>query len=400
MSENSGLSEQSEPEQVEPEQVVEPEPASGAEAEPTEVEPVSPPKKGDKKKLWIVIIAIIVAAALIGTTLAVLVMGKELKATIEQDPEGAIPAGTVVTFSVKVEWGSTDVTDDDDTELSWSVSPSSLGSFDRTAAKEVEFEAGSEAGTGTVTCEVEYGDKTKTATLDITVSAPTLDSVSINPSTKYLDIDEEKAFYAAAINSIGEPMEDATFAWSVSDMSSADYTISGTTGTSVTFSGSVKGHATLTAVATVGSDTASGTADIFVGYDIDRSVDYYWDDMFNHPIEEWYDWRASVSNEEFRLSDEYPYLYLWSASPPGNIWVYTFMRMDADANNLTEINMNENPEFLPYFGDPSVRGGNAELDWYLNYITHEEGEAKLGDAAMGYFDGWYVALNGTTTLDE
>ncbi|UCE45328.1 MAG: hypothetical protein JSU93_00005, partial [Methanobacteriota archaeon] len=145
----------------------------------------------------------------------------------------------------------------------------------------------------------------------------------------------------------------------------------------------------------------SDTLPIIVSEEVtSRQIDYYWYDMFNHPIGEWYDWRASISNEEFRLSDEYPYLYLWSASPPGNIWVYTFMRMDADANNLTEINMNENPEFLPYFGDPSVRGGNAELDWYLNYITHEEGEAKLGDAAMGYFDGWYVALNGTTTLDE
>ncbi len=130
-----------------------------------------------------------------------------------------------------------------------------------------------------------------------------------------------------------------------------------------------------------------------------RYVNYYWYDMFNHPIEEWYDWRAEVSNQEFRLTDEYPYLYLWDGAPPGNVWVYTFMRLNVDAGNLTEINMNENPEFLPHFGDPNV-GGNAEINWYMNYITYEEGLEKLSPAWMGYFDGWYVALNGTITLDR
>ncbi len=394
VSEDSGLSEQSVPES----DSSAPEVESSVETQPTEAETVSPPKKADKKKLWIMIVAIVVAAALI-TSAVVLVMG-DLKVTITQDPEGVIPAGKTVTFSVSAKiWGKS-VTDHDDTDVSWSVSPSSLGELDRTAAVEVEFKAADVAGTGSISCEVTYGSKKKTATLDVTVSDPTLDIVVINPPTKYIDIDEEFTFAAAAINSIGESMTGATFEWSVSGMDSADYTLSATSGESVTFSGSVEGIATLSAEATVDSETSTGEATVYVGYDVGRSADYLWYDMFDHPIEEWYDFRAEVGNEEFRLTDEYPYLYIWEGAPPGNVWVYTFMRLNVDGNNITEVNMNENPEFLPFFGDEMVRGGNAEIDWYLNYITHEEGMEKLGSAAMGYFDGWYVALNGTVTLDQ
>ena len=389
MSENSGLSEQSAPESV-----------PGAGMEPTGAESVSPPpKKDDKKKLWIVIIAIIVVAALIGTALFVLMGGKELSATIEQDPEGDIAAGAFIDLSVTVEWGDEDVTDDDDTDVEWTVSPATLGEFDRTRSTSVEFEAGDEGGSGTISCEVQYGDATYTATHEITVLPPTLDSVSVNPSVKSLALDEEWDFTATAVNSVGDAMSGATFTWTVSGMDAGDYTLSNTSGAVTTFSASVEGTVNLTATATAGSETKTGTAVVNVGVNITRTVDYYWYDMFNHPIEEWYDWRAVIGNEEFRLTDEYPYLYLWDASPPGNCWIYTFMRLDMDANNLTEVGMNENPVFLPFFSD-TVRGGNAEIDWYLNYITEDEGWAKLGPAAMGYFDGWYVALNGTVSLDE
>ncbi len=152
-------------------------------------------------------------------------------------------------------------------------------------------------------------------------------------------------------------------------------------------------------------DDAGNTADDSVWFTVNvmisvphRSVDYYWYDMFNHPLEEWYDWRAWIY-DEFILTEEYPYLYIWEGYPPGNLWIHTFMRLNTNAENLTEVNMVSNPEFLPLFSD-TVRGGNAEIDLYMNYITEDEGWDKLGPAAMGYFDGWYVALNGTVTLDE
>ncbi len=389
MSEDSGVSEQSASE-----------PAAGAETEPTGAESVSPPKKAGKKKLWVVIIAIIVVAALIGSALYVLMGAKELTATIEQDPEGDIPAGAIVSLSVTAEWGDDDVTDDDDTDLAWSVSPSTLGTFDKTRSAEVKFSAGNEGGSGTISCDVDYGDASYTATLEVTVLPPTLDSVIIMPSEKSLDYDEEWDFTATALNSVGEPMTGATFAWSVSGIEAGDYTLSNTTGAVTTFSASVEGTAILTATATVGSESKSGNATVNVGVVVDRTVDYYWYDMFNHPIGDWYEQRAAIGNEEFKLTDEYPYLYLWEGNPPGNVWVYTFMRMDMAAKNLSEVNMNENPVFLPMFSD-TVSGGNAYIDWYLNYITLEEALAKpLGPSAIGYFDGWYVALNGTVTLDE
>ncbi len=131
---------------------------------------------------------------------------------------------------------------------------------------------------------------------------------------------------------------------------------------------------------------------------MELSVDYYWYDMFAHPFGEWYDWRSFIYGMETVITDEYPYLCVWEGEPPGNTMIRTFMRQNIDAANLTEVNMLSNPEFLPFFSE-TARGGNALIDWHMNYITYAEAEAKLGPAAMGYFDGWYVELNGSVSLD-
>ncbi|MCJ7489810.1 MAG: hypothetical protein MUO87_06675, partial [Thermoplasmata archaeon] len=107
--------------------------------------------------------------------------------------------------------------------------------------------------------------------------------------------------------------------------------------------------------------------------------------------------RVMTSNE-WIVNNEYPYLYVWEGPPAGNICTYTFMRLDITGRDMTELNMNENPEFLPFFGD--AKGGTAVLDWYMNYVTYEEAAEKLPLGALAWYDGWYIAWNGTVLLDE
>ncbi len=366
-------------------------------AEPAQPELASPPKKGDKKKMWITVVAIIVVAALIGSALYVLVIAKpDLSAEIAPDPIPDIGAGTTISLSVIVKSDNDNVTGDAD--LTWSVSPSTLGSFDVTRQPTVRFTAGDVGGSGTVSCEAEYDGETVVVDSPITVEPPFLDSVSIVPSAMSLDLNEEWTFNATAYDSVGGPVTDASLAWTVTGMDSADYTLSATTGSSVTFSASVEGVANLTATATKGTEEASGTAMVNVGLTFTRSVDYYWDDMFNHPLGDWYEMRAIGSNE-WIINNEYPYLYIWEGPPNGNIWVYTFMRMDMVAENLPEVNMNDNPEFLPYFSE-TARGGTATLDWHIDYVTYEEAEETCTAAQMSWYDGWFVEWSGTVLLDE
>ena len=139
-------------------------------------------------------------------------------------------------------------------------------------------------------------------------------------------------------------------------------------------------------------------------YDIaTRTVDTLWYDMFGHPLGPWYEDRFFNYADEWAITDQYPYMYIWAGEPIGNTWIYTMSRMNLTALGLetSEMSMNERPVFLPYLsGDDGARGGTANLDLYMNYATYEECEGKLGSQALSYYDGWYVELNGTITLDK
>ncbi|MGB2582082.1 MAG: hypothetical protein WBD03_06400 [Thermoplasmata archaeon] len=312
------------------------------------------------------------------------------------DPIPDIGAGTTISLSVIVKSGNDNVTGDAD--LAWSVSSETLGALNRYAQTTVIFTAGVIGETGTISCEATYDGKTVVVESPITVEPPFLDSVSIVPSEKSLDLNQEWTFNATAYDSVGASVTDASFAWAVTGMDSADYALSATTGFSVTFSASVEGDANLTVTATKGTEEVSGTAGVDVGSTFTRSAEYYFYDMFNHPLGEWYDARVETSGE-WIVNNEYPYLYIWEGPPAGNIWIYTFMRMDMVAENLPELNMNENPEFLPYFSD-TLRGGTAVLDWYVDYVTLEECEGKLTGPQIAWYDGWYAEWAGTVLLDE
>ncbi len=376
-------------------------PPDTAPADTAQPEPISAPKKGDKKKMWVVVVAVIVVAALIGSAAYMFVFaGKKLDATMTPDDDPlVVPAGSSVDVSVDVTYGDDPVTADDGVVYLWSVSPSTLGDFDRVARASVEFTAGTETGEGTMSCVVTHDGKSKTVERAVTIDPPFLETVDVLPSYKELALDAEWEFNATAYDSVGDEVTAATFSWTVSGVAVGDYTLSAVTGSTVTFSSSVEAIVTLTATATDGDETASGSATVNVTADIAvRSIDYYWDDFFNHPLGQWYEDRLFNYGDEYAITDAYPWLYIWEGAPPGNIWIYSMARLNMDGKNMSELNMNENPEFLPYFG--TARGGTATLDWYMDYITWDEAQEKLGAGAIAWHDGWLIEWEGDTTLDR
>jgi parallel beta-helix repeat protein len=128
-----------------------------------------------------------------------------------------------------------------------------------------------------------------------------------------------------------------------------------------------------------------------------RTVDYRWYDMFAHELGPWYAYRSLCYGDEYAVTDSYPYLYVHEYAPPGNSKVKTFMQLEVNATNLPEVNMIDNPEFLPLLG--TSRGGSAFVSWDMDYLTWEEAEEKLSPAALAWYDGWFIGLNGTITLD-
>jgi hypothetical protein len=379
----------------------------------------SPRKEKGRKKPWVIVITIVVAAALIGGAAYVMTISDEdedgtgaieLVVTMSPDPIPSVPAGTERSLSVMVLADGVTVGKTDGVEYSWSVTPTTLGSLDFSAQPNTTFKAGVEAGEGVIECEVTYEVYTphfmrETATVNSTVvvEPPYLDSVNIMPSTKTLLVDQEWNFTATVVDSIGEVISDAMIEWTVAGIDVGDYALNTTTGSAVSFSASVVAEVSLNATATRGEDVVSGSAAITVTSEPtdSRTVDYLWYGMFEPELGPWYEDRWNAYGEEYALTDSYPYLYLWCGDPfslEGDIWIYTMMRMNVTGRNMPELNMNDNPEFLPQFGVSA--GGVAELDWHLQYITREEAEAKLSQQPYNWYDGWYVGWSGTITLDE
>jgi hypothetical protein len=323
-----------------------------------------------------------------------------LEAVISPDPV-TVDAGAVKALSVALTLdGNPLATDDDNVQLLWSVNTASLGVFDRRAVGHVNFTAGMVGGTGIITCKVTYNVTTEvTAEVVLTVNPPTLDAVIIDPSTKTLMLNEGYAFSATALSSVGTAITSGiTFSWTVSGLDTSQYTLNATTGSSVVFTALVMGEALLTAQTTYLSLTRNGSANITVLATMPiRAVDYRYYDFFEVPFGEWWDLRWDTYHEEQVISYTYPTMFYWYSQPPGNIWVYSNMMLDVEGRNMTEINMNSWPEFLPLLG--TARGGNAEIDWFMQYLTQVEMERYPG-ATSAWADGWVISLNGTTTMDK
>jgi hypothetical protein len=349
------------------------------------------------RKLWIMIVAIIVAIALIGTAVFVLLdFGGGL--TAEIIPTSVeIAAGESLNLTVTVKWNGKALAAGEEVKYLWSVDPIDLGSFNFRARQNVTFRAGIEGGEGTIRCTVTAKETNKIASADLTIDPPYLDVISITPSVKTVPPGTSYAFTATAVSSVALPIEGVSFDWAFTGL--ADCTLNSTTGKSVLFTaGETKGLVNLTATGTYEGVEKTGTAQITVGDPPPRSVDYYWYDMFNCSFGSWWQKRWEVYGTEQVLSWEYPYIFRWYGEIKQNTWDYSNIRLKITGTNMSDLNMNERPEFLPFFS-PTERGGTAVIDWYMQYLTKEE-MARYPDATAGWEDGWVVSLNGTVTLDK
>jgi len=115
------------------------------------------------------------------------------------------------------------------------------------------------------------------------------------------------------------------------------------------------------------------------------------------------------------LSWTYPVVYEWitltgptlpdgstNPHPEGSLWYYAPARLKVTGRNLPEINITR-PEFVPQnlLGglSPTVVGGNANLSYYMQYITINRAK-QLKIYNPGSYDGYISEVNGTIRMDR
>ncbi len=130
-----------------------------------------------------------------------------------------------------------------------------------------------------------------------------------------------------------------------------------------------------------------------------RFVEYYWYDMFNVSFGEYWNNRWEWYGLDEPISDSYPYIFRRHYYQD-NYSVYSNAKLRITGRNMPELNMMENPEFLPMFGDE--RGGTSRIDWNLHYVTDQEfsdGPWPQPTIAWSWNDGWILRLTGTIDMD-
>jgi cytoskeletal protein RodZ len=370
-----------------------------------ETEQLEPKGKPNKRKLLLPIIAVIVVILLIGTALVVVFMNPKHTLAVTVSPANVtVDAGKMTEISASALFddealAEDAILDNPDSKISWTLSPLSLGRLDRTGGKLViHLTAGKVGVSGTITCEILHEKVESSGIANVTVNPPVFDSVAISPSSKNVPLGGYQIFTATAINSVSDPMTGASFTWSFTGMADTDYNLNSTAGKSVNFSATAKGSGILNVTGTVSSVSKYANALVDVGLEVNRTVYTRWYDMFNVPFGSWWDRRWVMTGVEEPVTQDYPYIYKWHGAPLGNVYYYSEIRQNITGRNLTEVSMNENPEFLPFLG--TQRGGNAVLDWRLEYMTHDDVVARFPPSIATWDDGWYLRTYGTTTLDK
>lgn len=366
-------------------------PSSGTE----KLEPSAKPKK----KLWLQIVAIIVVIALIGTAAAVLMTPKHKIAVTMSPASVTVDAGKKLQVSVSVLFDDADLVESAETKILWDIEPNSLATLDRYGGKmSVSLTGGNAGGDGTITCSVTHKGVEDSASATLKVNDPVFDSVSIDPSSARMAPEQEVNFTATAINSVGGTMTGASFTWTVVGIPANDLDLTPNTGASVKLKVHVMGTGNLTVEGKIGTVTKFKNASLIVGAGLNRTVDYKWYNFFNVPFEPYWDVRWNKTGIEQPITDSYPYIYIWHGAPLGNAYYYSDCRLNITAKNMTEINMNERPEFLPNLG--TQKGGNAVIDWHFDYMNHDVIASMFPPSTTGWDDGWFIRFTGTVTLDK
>ncbi|MEW5748750.1 MAG: hypothetical protein AB1793_08235 [Candidatus Thermoplasmatota archaeon] len=130
-----------------------------------------------------------------------------------------------------------------------------------------------------------------------------------------------------------------------------------------------------------------------------RTVDHRWYDLFDVPLGDWWDKRWEVYAVDEPLTDSFPYLVRHHYEM-GSHDTFSGARLNVTGREIPEVNTTYDPRFLPLLsGDGGARGGNARIDWYMQYISPAD-YYQYPPQVTDWDDGWLVALNGTVTLDQ
>ena len=351
-----------------------------------------------KRTIWTIVVAVAVMVLLSGV-LAYLQYWAPMRVTIH--PENTtVDAGGILNLSVTVKKGLRSLYDSNGITYRWEAEPAALGSFFLRGERKVNFTAGNDACNGTITCRIEHKGETARDALKVTVKPAYLKEVSVTPSSVTFYVVKRCNITATSFDSVGREMPNASIEWSIGG--SRDLELNTTAGrfTSITCHGG-NGDATVVATATAGGFTASASVLVHFEPMPPRTVAYRWYDMFNVSFGEWWDYRQSRTHHPESMSDTYPYIFVdeydgqYGASW-GNSTAFSNTRLNITARSLTDVNMSERPVFLPFLG--SARGGNANIDWYVQYLTYAE--CRWFPSYNELWDGWIISLNGTTTMDK
>jgi peptide/nickel transport system substrate-binding protein len=284
---------------------------------------------------------------------------------------------------------------------SWRTAPWGLGSFWYAGNGEmVNFTAGQGYATGSIICNMTYYELDIGVIANLTINPDALGSMNVTPPETTIVVGDSGLFAASAVDIYGYPVQGLDFTWTVEGLLPGEYDLTqGSPNSSYAlFTGYVPGIAWLNASATVGNLTVNGSSTITIVSSIgDREVDYEWSEMFSVPFGEWWEKRWEIYSQAHILSNSYPYIYEFFDSPNGNKYYYTNARLNITGTYMSEVNMTSWPEFLPLLG--TERGGNATIDWYMQYLTEDE-LLRYGTGIVSQNDGFIIGLNGTVVLDE
>jgi len=372
------------------------------------------PSLGPKKSPLIPIITIIVVVALIATAFSVLIMGGQ-----PSHPELNVK---VVPMSVSIANGSQirltpyaifkNSSSDAGTNISayvslgvkceWSTDSAEIGTLTRgktTDGLAYFLLKSNKVGTSSLNWSFKYTDENLVEynvykRVNVTVSIAVLSYIEINPAGKVIFKGKSQLFTARALltNDTEVP---ANFTWYLSDPNMGN--IAPLTGSNTTLTaGLVNVSGDLVCNGTYLGKTVSSTAKIKVITVMpppSTKTRIY--NLLSVPLGGW--WVDRYQEQVVRST--YPVAYEWFGAPAGNTWLYSSCSMNVVAKNISKANTSENPWYVPVL-NPTVRGGNIEIDWIGSYLTKAQAQSDYQKSIADWYDSWFWRFNGTVTMDK
>jgi len=372
------------------------------------------PPLGPKKSPMIAIIAIIVVVALTATAFSVLMMGGQ-----PSHPELDV---RVVPMSVSIANGSqirltpyaifknsssaagTNVSDSVSLSVNckWSAGSAQIGTLTRgktTDGLAYYMLKSNKVGTSSLNWSFKYVDENLVSydvykRVNITVSIAVLSYIEINPAEKVIFKGQSQLFTARALLTNDTEMP-ANLTWYLNDPNVGNITPLYGYNTTLK-AGLVKASGNLVCNGTYLGRTVSSTAKItIITVMPPPSTKARVYNLLSVPLGGWWVDRY----QEKVVQATYPVAYEWFGTPAGNTWLYSSCSLNVVAKNISKANTSVNPWYVPVL-NPTVRGGNIEIDWVGSYLTKAQANHDYQATIASWYDSWFWRLNGTVTMDK